>query len=525
MPLHHTMKFHLKYSVAVFLLCSLWPAVLLAQSNYVAFELEHANNWDQALILEDLNGDGRKDIVHANYQAGIGRELHIFHQQADGNFSAKAQRIEIKTEIIAIGFADLRAAPGKELILYSNSGVFSLSSAIEGYSGNIRQLLQWKLIAAVPDLESVQFIPELIDFDGDGEIDLLLPGDNIYGFFKGRGNETFELVSSFTTNDENTSLGQGDRNTGDMDARIGINAEEGIVIELNAEADSYFSGFIEQWDAEIAQSRSLLRSQNWMPTAILAQLNSDDLVDIAYLNTGDDGLGQLNIHFQNDQTAYAEKPDWTGSLNTAGDIQLLDLDNDKQLDLLRLSGEGNDRTAYFFRNENGKFNLDKPNQIMRFSGYDVRLNIIPIDGISSPLLSVSYYTIPVVGVIRNASINHSQLLFGTDNREEGQFFNRRPDTKLDESFSAANVRALSEQMSLLYDIDGDGRRDALYVTENGTIAAKQITDDLSIANAPFWEYVSPRNVFEFEVLQLNDDKKPDLLLRHANATTLLVAAP
>ena len=104
-------------------------------------------------------------------------------------------------------------------------------------------------------------------------------------------------------------------------------------------------------------------------------------------------------------------------------------------------------------------------------------------------------------------------------------FNRRPNSRLDESFSAANVRGLSEQMSLRYDVDGDGRKDALYVTENGTIAAKRIEENLAIASEPFWEYVSARSVFEFQVLQLNQDAIPDLLLRHATATTVLVSAP
>ena len=131
----------------------------------------------------------------------------------------------------------------------------------------------------------------------------------------------------------------------------------------------------------------------------------------------------------------------------------------------------------------------------------------------------------IVDAIRNASINRSQLIFGSEDVQENQFFNRRPNSRLDESFSATNVRGLSEQMSLQYDVDGDGRNDALYITENGTVAAKRIEQDLSIASEPFWEYISARSVYEFQVLELNQDEMPDLLLRHATATTLLVSAP
>lgn len=505
---------------------ALLSGTALAQSNYVAFELERENNWERQLAFEDLNGDGLRDIIHADYQTGIGRELHVFHQQADGSFSTTAQRIEIKTEIIAVAFADLREEPGSELLLISNSGVFSLSPALEGYAGNIKQLLEWELIAAVPDLERVQFITDLQDIDKDGEIDLLLPGDGVYGLFKGRGNEVFELVSTFSTDNESLSAASRGRDNAGMDARIGINAEEGVVIELNVESDSYFDNFVEQWDASREESaRSLLRAESWMPTAIIAQLNADMLADIAYINQGADGLGQLNLHFQDAQNGFNSEPDWTGSIDSRGDLQLVDVDNDKQLDLLRISGEGNDRSAYFYRNQNGSFDLEQPNQVMRFSGYDVRLNIISLEQDSAPLLNVSYYTIPVVDAIRNASINRSQLLFGSENKVENQLFNRRPNSRLDESFSAANVRGLSEQMSLQYDIDGDGRKDAIFVTENGTLAAKKINQDLTIDSEPFWEYVAANTVFEFQVLQLNQDDKPDLLLRHGTSTTFLVAAP
>jgi len=514
-----------RLALAGLAVCSLPFAAASAQSNYVAFELEHENNWDQQLVFEDLNGDGLKDIIHANFQAGIGRELHVFHQQSDGSFSTSAQRIEIKTEIIAVGFADLRPEPGTELLLISNTGVFSLSSAQEGYSGNVKQLLEWELIASVPDRERVQFISNLQDLDNDGEIDLLLPGDGVYGLFKGRGNEIFELVSTFSTDNQSLAPAQRGANNTEMDAGIGINAEEGIVIELNVASNSYFDGFVEQWGASNTPTRSLLHAESWMPSAIVAQLDSDGLTDIAYVNQGTDGLGQLNIHYQHAQNGFANKPDWIGSFDTRGDLQLVDVDNDKQLDFLRVTGEGNDRSAYFYRNQNGTFDLEQPDQVMRFSGYDVNLTIVPRGQGVAPLLNVSYYTIPVIDAIRNASINRTQLIFGNDDALENQFFNRLPNSKLDESFSAANVRGLSEQMSLQFDIDGDGMVDALYVTENGTLAAKRIGEDLAIESEPFWEYVSSRSVFEFQVLELNHDGVPDLVLRHSNATTFLVAAP
>ena len=80
---------------------------MVAQTNYASFELEREENW-QTLITEDVNGDGAKDIIVSHHEPAIGRELHIYHQQPGGSFAASPQRVEIKTEIIAVGFADLQ---------------------------------------------------------------------------------------------------------------------------------------------------------------------------------------------------------------------------------------------------------------------------------------------------------------------------------------------------------------------------------------------------------------------------------
>ncbi len=495
-----------------------------AQTNYVSSEIM-LDTTEARVIMEDMNGDDRLDMVTSRWQKNLGRELLIYFQLEDGRYSPTPKSIEIKTEIIAVGFADLRDDPGKELILFANQGVFSLSTAVDGYAGNLKPLLEWKLVADVPDSDSIQYFMNIRDLDGDGFIDLLIPGEKTYGFFRGGNDETFSLVAEFST--INLQLDPSARPTGDneLSVSIEINSTDGIKLNVAASSPTPFAGFIEEWQKDNDEADNLLRAENWMPSVSLADFNGDGKDDIIYINVGLDIRGQVNLLFQTADGNYPSLPDWQGSIDTRGEIILADLDGDELMDIVRLTGEGNKLDAYLFHNTGGQFNFDQPSQIMRFSGYDVNLNFVDLNNDGQPELTVSYYTIPVIEAIRNSSIVRTQLLYNSNEVEPGQFFTRRPQYRLEEDFSAANIRALAEQMSLRFDVDGDGQLDALYISDEGVLAAKRIDSDLRISRDPFWEYVPSRTIIGFSVLDLNGDNIPDLTLRHSNAISLLVANP
>ena len=342
--------------------------------------------------------------------------------------------------------------------------------------------------------------------------------------FLGNEDGGFDLNTTIATLDQNLLLAQRNNREADFEANIGINSRDGIKVELSVERPTPFQDFVETWKAKSSSSRALLRDDNWMPSLLLAELTGDNLKDLIYLNVNDEGEGQLNIHHQND-SGFNENPDWQASTDTRGAVALADINNDGIQDIYRLIGDGNEWDARFHINRNGTFELSKPSQIMRFSGYDARLNFVTLKPDSELILNVNSYSIPVVDAIRNAAIKRTQLIYPLNPNDSERLYERRPTTRLEETFSATNFRGLSEQMSLRYDVDGDGNKDALYVTENGTLAAKRIDSSFQISDEPFWEYVSPRTVFEFEVLPLNEDGKPDLILRHGVSTTILVSSP
>ncbi len=503
--------------------CTLvWSAHLQAQLNFNASEITR-EDWPEGILRADMDGAGRQDMIVPHWSNEAGRELLVYLQQVSGRFPSEPSRhVEIKPEIIAIAIADVRADPGAELLLFSGTAVFSLSSAIASYTGNLEHLFDWELIAAVPDRRRVLYFPDVADMDGDGHIDLLLPGRETYGYFRGGPDESFTLANTFNTVNQELDPSAIPAGSTQFDTNVAINQREGIVLSVRAISNSPFADFVTDWN-DIEQT-SLLDTSHFLPSAITTRLNADDADDIIFMNIGNDLFGQVNVLLQDSDGSYPDKPNWQGPIDTRGDIRLMDVNGDGLSDLLRIVDSSNDWDVHFFINRAGQFNLMQPDQVMRFSGYDLTLSVTDLNNDGRPQLSASYYTIPVVNAVRNASIVRSQLLFASSS-EPNQLFNARPDFKLDETFSATEVRGLSSQIHLQTDLDRDGRRDALYLTNEGTLAAKAIDTTLRFAATPFWQYVPTRTVLRFEVEDLNDDGTADLILYHSTAMTILVSTP
>lgn len=495
--------------------------LVLAQTNFVASEIA-LGEWPEDLFFEDMDGNGRKDLLVPTWSANAGRELAIYLQQDNGSFPSTPSRlVEIKPEIIAFSIADVRAEPGKELLLFSSTAVFSLSSAIASYSGNLKPLFEWELVASVPDRRRLLYFPYPQDLDGDGYVDLLLPGREDYGIFRGGPNETFTLTHRFNTVNEELDPSEVPLGSPRLSTDIAINERDGIVMSVTARSNSAFEGFVSDWSS--TDQDALLSTRQWRPAATISHLNDDKRQDILFMNIGNDLYGQINVLLQATDGTYSAKPNWQGPIDTRGDIRLLDANGDGMSDVLRIVNNSNDWDVQFFLNKGAAFDLQKPDQIMKFSGYDLEVSVLDLDDNGGAQLSVSYYTIPVINAVRNASIVRTQLLFASGTN--GQLFNTRPDFKLDENFSADTVRGLSSQIDIQTDINGDGRRDAVYVSNEGTLAAKAIDNSLRFADTPFWQYVPTRSILDFGIEELNGDGSADLFLYHSTALTLLVSAP
>lgn len=494
-----------------------------AQANYVASEIP-APEWPDEIVVADMNGNGRQDILIPVWSRESGRELEIYLQQANGRYSPEpSRRVRIPSEVIAVALADVRSMPGDELLLFSSTAVYSLSSAIPTLSNNLQHLFDWRLVASVPDRRQIHFLPRPGDMTGNGHIDLLLPGQDDYALFEGQGNDQFELRHRFST--INTELDPGDFPTpsGRFSSEISINQRDGLIVRILPRSSSAFEDFVQDWRNGYSAGE-LLDSRQRIPAAYVASVHPDSNTDIVFMNVGNDLRAQVNVLSLGKGGPIPDAPQWQGPADAEGEYHLMDINGNGLDDVVRILEEDSDWVVYFHVNRDGVFNFDSPDQIMRFSGYDLRLAATDITGNGVPDLSINYYTIPVTSNLRNPSIVRTQLLY-RGGAGSGGLFSSRPDSRLDENFSASNIRALYEPMHLQADINNNGRIDALYVADDGTLSAKAIDSNLRLASNPFWQYVPNRTIIGFDVRDMNGNGIPDIILHHSTATTVLISSP
>lgn len=131
-------------------------------------------------MMIDLDGDHRTDLVLA-CRDGASRQrslhLHLRQERAPAFTSAPSRpKIAIDRDVIAFTFADCLPNPGPELILMTSEQVAVLVPGADGAAG-YRRLTRHRLVWPAADRDEIVPLPDAaVDVDGDGLVDLLLPG-------------------------------------------------------------------------------------------------------------------------------------------------------------------------------------------------------------------------------------------------------------------------------------------------------------------------------------------------------------
>src|SRR5437867_8913515 len=95
---------------------------------------------------------------------------------------------------------------------------------------------------------------------------------------------------------------------------------------------------------------------------------------------------------------------------------------------------------------------------MKFGGYDVKAQLLDLDGDGKPELVVSSFEVPLRSAVTGGQVVRNLFVYRPDPRE---VFQRRPALKHAETLGARDARALGVRIRLGADLLGRGLADAV----------------------------------------------------------------
>lgn len=542
---------------------------VLAAPQYVSSVIDYPKDFAERDVFEDgglsvtvadVNGDGRRDILWRGWSEANGREILVFEQKEDGQFRNQPdQRIGIKKEVVAHTVADVRATPGDELIFLTESSVYSYSTQIQGYSGNIKKLFDWPLIKSTPNEKRTYGLGPMKDLNGDGKADFLLPTDGYYGVFLAADSESYRYLGKVPEAYVDNSK------TGSQY----ISAFQFLVSERPYPDISTLSKKQKQ---RIGQYQSgILNKGNWISAVLSANMNGDGLSDFIYLDdpVPDDVKNdeqskidnpenqpnhkQLNIALspKSGQLASVPTKEIPLILNRNTEFMgVMDLNNDKLDDIYVKSTQGSaNKTLSFFLNKGGEFDFKNADQVVKVTGMVMEEKFADLNGDGFPELCITTFnmggglTTLATGDIKDIAIDRNTLIYknryaevepGVEPGVESsrKIYGRNADSKMENRIAANTIVNAASFETIIStftpphfvgDINSDGIKDVALIDQNGSFSLQAINKSLNIELDSVWKFVPKNAIYGIDLHELNADGLTDFVLNHEKSITVLVS--
>ncbi|MBL8994561.1 MAG: VCBS repeat-containing protein [Spirochaetia bacterium] len=294
-----------------------------------------------SLALGDIDGDGDPDLVMTGFD-GSSRNLRTYLNNGSGSFTlAQVLTPNLGSSSIALG--DLDGDGDLDLVVTGDNGStkFFLSLFNDG-SGAFSQVQSF-----TPGLTSSGIA--LGDLDGDGDLDLVVTGDDGTAkqskVFKNNGSGIFSLFQTLSPGVFTSSIALGDLD-GDNDLDLVLTGDDG--------GANHFKIFTNNGSGSFTLLQSLATGLNTSSIA-LGDLDKDGDLDLVV--TGYDGAASHFESYKNNGSGTFTLSQTITSGVSISSVVLGDLDNDGDLDIAMTGSQPPPQFSTYRNNGSGVFTL------------------------------------------------------------------------------------------------------------------------------------------------------------------------
>ncbi len=496
------------------------PSLLVASVACTGGDVDFVES--RILVRDDLVGyecpdvdlDSRGDVLLV-VREGVDRLLQLHRQREDGGLPPEPDwRFKAPSDVIAYALCDVREEPGLEVVLFTRLGVFSISTTNRGLRGNLRRELSLPLFPDLADPNAIVRWRHVLDLDGDGVDEILVPTDGALVAFRIDAGGKLAPAGTIVCPVEGSSGNRGTFSIGRAN------------IEIAAGVDGLFPRA--QCSLPFFEQKHLLsRSVEWSLPRLL-DWDGDRLQDAVWV----DDLG-VRVRRQTAGGEFSEPEPMRlpETLEDVEDVEIVDLDGDGRYEVIVLEEDDDGGLRRDFaatvvpRNADGSF-AETPSARIKLNGAQVQFDFVDVDRDGRVDLVARTFDLPLgIDSLTSVRVDSTLLVF---RGVEGPGFSRRPDARFERSLQPDDLARIRESFifNVDGDYDGDGLNDLLLLRKDGLLQILPLVRDgdaFAFATEPRSTYQPAKPVRGARPEILSHDRVADLVLRHEDALTVFVS--